>query len=60
MKQRKEGRNNKLVQVVIADDQPIVENVKKLEKAKGPADYQLILNSLSHHYFFEQISTEHK
>jgi hypothetical protein len=45
-KQRREGRNNKLMQVVISENEPIVENVKRLEKVKSPGDYQLILNTL--------------
>jgi cGMP-dependent protein kinase 1 len=46
--------------VVIAEDEPIVENVKRLDKIKSPLDYQNILNALQLHYFFEQISQQHK
>jgi len=32
----------------------------QLEKNKSPSDYQMILNALSQHYFFNNIEQSHK
>ncbi|KAM3140827.1 hypothetical protein pb186bvf_007054 [Paramecium bursaria] len=59
IRQRNEKKNKKFLQGVVILEQN-TENITKLEREKKPTDYQLILNALSQHYFFTNISEKHK
>jgi hypothetical protein len=46
-----------LLQAAIEEETPIAENIIKIpDHKKCPADYQVILNALEQHYFFNNIS----
>ena len=38
----------------------MIEKIERLERQKTPGDYQMILNALSQHYFFNNIEQQHK